>query len=316
MKDLIKSIVKRVPQIRALVAENEALKAELRKRRTLWLPGHFYSPIPDLAEARQERARPGFNDGPILGIDLNEQSQIELLAQLGLHQADAPFPDDPDGRLRYHYRNEFYSYADGIVLHAMLRHLKPGRLVEVGSGFSSALVLDTNERFLDRQLRLTFIDPDPVRLHELLREDDKTNATVMVERVQDVPVATFAQLDAGDILLIDSSHVSKAGSDLNHLLFNVLPSLRAGVHVHFHDVFHPFDYPLGWIEDGVAWNEAYLLRAFLQYNSAFSLTFFTSMLIARHRGLVARHLPIALKSEVDNPGLKDTPGSSLWITRH
>jgi hypothetical protein len=316
MKDLIKSIAKQVPQIRALLDENEALKAEVQKRRTRWLPGHFYSPIPDLAEVRRQWLRPAFRDDPILGVDLQEDAQIQLLRQLGAYQADAPFPDDPDGGHRYHYRNEFYSYADGIVLHTMLRHLRPRRLIEVGSGYSTALILDTNEQFLDHSVRLTFIEPYPARLDALLREEDRATSTIIAERVQDVPVETFVQLNAGDILLIDSSHVSKAGSDLNHLLFNVLPRLRSGVHVHFHDVFYPFDYPFGWIEDGVAWNEAYLLRAFLQYNAAFTLRFFTAMLIARQQELVAQHLPVALKGEVAQPSLKDTPGSSLWMVRN
>jgi hypothetical protein len=56
--------------------------------------------------------------------------------------------------------------------------------------------------------------------------------------------------EANDVLFIDSSHVGKAGSDVNCLLFDILPSLRSGVHVHVHDVLHPFEYPLDWFEAG------------------------------------------------------------------
>ena len=83
--------------------------------------------------------------------------------------------------------------------------------------------------------------------------------------MQDVALSTFSGLRRGDILFIDSSHVAKIGSDVNHLVFTVLPALQSGVLVHFHDIFFPFEYPQAWLAEGRAWNEAYLLRAFLQY---------------------------------------------------
>ena len=85
------------------------------------------------------------------------------------------------------------------------------------------------------------------------------------------------QLRANDILFIDSSHVSKAGSDLNHIVFELLPRLQPGVLVHFHDIRYPFEYPREWFALGLWWNEAYLLRAFLQYNTAFQITLFNAL---------------------------------------
>jgi hypothetical protein len=93
-------------------------------------------------------------------------------------------------------------------------------------------------------------------------------------KVQDVQLAEFARLQAGDILFIDSSHVAKTGSDVLHLYFEVLPRLAPGVRIHVHDIFLPFDYPRRWVlDENRSWNEQYLLRALLMYSSRFKVDF-------------------------------------------
>jgi hypothetical protein len=90
--------------------------------------------------------------------------------------------------------------------------------------------------------------------------------------VQQVPLAHFARLKSNDILFIDSSHVCTAGSDVNFLVFEVLPRLEPGVLVHFHDIFLPWDYPEPWIKERrIFYNEQYLLLAFLMFNDAFEV---------------------------------------------
>ena len=107
------------------------------------------------------------------------------------------------------------------------------------------------------------------------------------------------------MLFIDSSHVAKVGSDVVHLVTSVLPRLRNGVLIHFHDVFWPFEYPEAWIRAGRAWNEDYLLKAFLQFNAAFKVLFFNSYIAAHHRAIAERHLPLFMKN----------PGGGLWIEK-
>jgi hypothetical protein len=128
---------------------------------------------------------------------------------------------------------------------------------------------------------------------------------LLQSKVQDVPLSTFDALQAGDILFIDSSHVSKVASDVNHVLFNVLPRLASGVLVHFHDVYYPFEYPRFVHYQGIAWNEAYLLRAFLSFNSAFEVVLFNTYLETAHPELVYEAMPLCRKN----------PGGSLWIRR-
>lgn len=312
----MKSLLKSLPYIGGLHREIGALKEELARRRTWMPPGHFYSPIHSLEDVARDAER--IFRVPAEGIpavDLNDARQLALVDEFARFHAELPIDWQTAGRARYCYDNEYYSYADGIALYSMLRQLAPRRLIEVGSGFSSAVALDTIERFLPEPVHCTFIEPYPERLLGLLGEADRQRCTLRVEPVQQVPLAVFEELGPGDILLIDSSHVSKVGSDLNYLLFEVVPRLASGVYVHFHDVFYPFEYPRRWIEEGVAWNEAYLLRAFLQYNGQFSIEFFTSYLLQVHQARIEQQLPMMLRSERPNPGLRDCPGSSLWLRR-
>jgi predicted O-methyltransferase YrrM len=225
----------------------------------------------------------------------------------------ASLPARPTPGFRYYLDNPFFAFGDGVVLTAMLRHLRPKRVVEVGSGFSSAAMLDINERYLSGQTRFTFIDPYPERLLSLLTPADRDGvATVVASKVQDVPLSTFMTLEPGDILFIDSSHVAKEGSDVTHLLFHVLPHVRPGVVIHFHDILWPFEYPVSWLLGGRIWNEAYVLRAFLQFNTSFQMLFFNSYLAKRHGTLLASKLPEMLKT----PSFEDTFGnSSLWLRR-
>jgi hypothetical protein len=104
---------------------------------------------------------------------------------------------------------------------------------------------------------------------------------------------------------VDSTHVAKVGSDVNHILFEVLPSLRSGVYVHFHDIYFPFEYPKEWVYQGRAWNEAYVLRAFLQHNDAYEIVLFGSFLSAFHRPWLAERMPLVARN----------PGSSLWLRK-
>ncbi|WP_300016082.1 class I SAM-dependent methyltransferase [Pseudonocardia sp.] len=276
-------------------------------------PGHFYSPIPDIDHIRSNAGRVfdrSVDDIP--GVVLHEEGQLRLLADFAEHYPEMPFAEHPSESCRYHLDNPFYSYGDGVVLYSMMRVFRPRRIVEVGSGFSSAAMLEVDDRFFDGNLELTFIDPYPERLLGLLSEADRTRCAVLRQPVQEVPDDVFTSLEAGDFLFIDSSHLAKADSDVLHLLFRILPLLRSGVIVHVHDVMWPFEYPSGWLEQGRAWNEAYFLRAFLQYNEAFSIVYFNSYMAHKHAGAVTEALPLAMCA----PSARNTMGNaSLWLRK-
>jgi predicted O-methyltransferase YrrM len=236
---------------------------------------------------------------------LNEKGQLALLKQFEAFYPDQPFTPDPAPGRRYSFENPNYSYNDGIVLYCMMRHSRPRRIVEIGSGYSSCAMLDVNERFFDNSIACTFIDPYPQLLRDLINESDHDRIRIFGQRVQDVDIDVFRELQASDILFIDSSHVTKTGSDVNYIIFKILPLLNEGVLIHFHDIFYPFEYPVDWVYEGRSWNEAYLLRAFMQYNEAFEIQFFNSFLIEKYRETFESAMPLCLKRA----------GANLWLKK-
>jgi hypothetical protein len=125
---------------------------------------------------------------------------------------------------------------------------------------------------------LAFVEPFPVQLHKLISEKDKLNSKIIQQKVQDVDLSVFKSLQKNDILFIDSSHVSKTGSDVNYEFFNIIPNLNSGVIIHVHDIFYPFEYPKEWVYEGRNWNENYILRAFLSFNEQFEILFFSDFM--------------------------------------
>jgi len=277
-------------------------------------PGHYYSPIPNIEEVKAREGAIWRRESAkeIPGIDLNEQAQLELLDHLKQYHSEQPFTENKIPNRRYYLANDLFSFCDGIVYYCMLRHLKPKRVIEIGSGFSSCILLDTNELFFDSNIRCTFIEPNPERLYSLLGPTELDKLQVVPRQLQDVELGCFSELSAGDILFVDSSHVSKTGSDVNMVLFEILPALPIGVHIHLHDVFYPFEYPREYVYRQWAWNEIYLLRAFLSYNRDFLITIFPSFLERFHGERLKNALPLAYRHPPKWPTLI---GSSLWIER-
>jgi len=270
-----------------------------------WPPGHFYSPVPDLTDV-WKREPAIFAPQPHLpGIRLEIDRQLRLLEQLARYYPEVPFTDQKQAGLRFHYDNPNFSYGEAIVLYCMMRLLNPRRIIEIGSGYSSCVILDTIERALPGVVDCTFIEPFPELLLGLVNPGDQKRFRLLDRRVQEVDLAVFDDLAANDILIVDSSHVSKVGSDVNHILFQILPRLREGVYVHIHDIMQGFEYPKEWVYQGRAWNEAYLVRAFLQYNSAFSIELFNAYMGEYHRRALSDLLPLAARN----------PGTSLWLRR-
>jgi predicted O-methyltransferase YrrM len=315
---LLHYLLGRFPHVRRLEMENTRLQVEVavrEKEKTAlqtdlaeWKrfppPGHFYSPLLSREEIAEAAARGGFGP-PFAGVDLNEAEQLARLERFAAFYPEQPFPEKPTEGRRFYLDNPSYGHFDAIMLYCMLREARPRRVIEVGSGFSSAAMLEVSERVLGRRVEFTFIDPDMVRLRPLLRDDDHRRCTLIEKRVQEVPLETFAQLEENDVLFIDSSHVSKFGSDVNRLFFDVLPALAPGVLIHVHDVAGNLDYPREWLDDGRAWNEQYLLRAFLMYNAAYRIELFTGWLFNTRHAWFREHMPLCARGG----------GGQMWLRK-
>ncbi len=274
--------------------------------------GHFYSPIPSLKEVEAKKEKLfEINTKNIPSVNLNEAEQLQNFELLKKHYKELPFGPYKTGETRYYYENSYLSYADGIILYSMIREFKPRKIIEIGSGYSSCLILDTNEIFFDNSISCTFVEPYPERFLSLVKDEDVK--ALNRNNLQDIPLKEFELLSENDILFIDSTHVSKINSDVNYIFFNILPALKKGVIIHFHDIFYPFEYPKAWVYQGRAWNEAYVLRAFLEYNSAFKIIFFNTFLKHFHEEMFLRDMPLFLK---DGPPTGTRGGnSSIWLQK-
>ena len=198
-----------------------------------------------------------------MGIDLRLTEQLALLNELSIKEPTGP-------RFK---PNGYLSNTDAAVYQSLIRRLQPNRVVEVGSGYSTAALVDAGGA-----PHMTLIEPHTERLREVLTPVDLARCELIENRLQDVEISVFRDLACGDFLFVDSTHVTKLGSDVNRIFFEILPVLAGGVIVHFHDIHYPFEYPSEWAEQGRGWNEAYLLRAFLEYNQAFKIVLWLDML--------------------------------------
>lgn len=296
MKKLYKKIVKKLPYVREILEE-----LSFYHQIQGFKPGSYYSPIVQPDELDNQI----FDEENYVGINLNFDAQLLLLNELKEYLIEFPFEDTKNIFHRYYTDNTFYTKNDALFLYGLMRKYQPHRILEVGSGYSSALMLDVNSIYFGGKIELTFIEPYPERLKKLLFEDDQIN--LIEKKVQTVSDEVFTSLNEGDFLFIDSSHVSKTGSDLNFLVFNILPKLKRGVIIHFHDVFHPFEYPKKWVlNEKRNWNECYFLKAFLMYNSNFKIILFNTLLTEKSKNWFEENLPLKYIDEIFG---------SIWLVK-
>ena len=309
----LRRLARKLPVISAYERRIDELRTALEEQQAArpWVPpGHFYSPFPDLDEVAAREAELFWSDPlDVPGVDLRVAEQRALLDALEPLVAGTEWPrTEADARAagtRYWAENPSYGDGDALFLTALLRHLRPRRLVELGSGFSSACTLDARDELGVDQLELVFVDPYPQQLEDLLLPGDRDTVTIIQARADQLDEAVLGRLGAGDVLFIDSTHVAKPGGDVNRNLFQILPAIAPGVVVHLHDIFPRFEYPKPWVEEGRGWNEAYVLRAFLQFNDAFEVLLWPSLLHALDPDDLVRRFPPMAKNV----------GGSIWLRR-
>ncbi len=266
-------------------------------------PGHHHSAVPNADQVQAFLDRPPVLRNELPEIRLNTAGQRDLLESFARHYHRLPFPEQKHPDFRYYFGQSWFCYADAVFLFCFLNEFRPRRIIEVGSGFSTAVILDTIDGMPGYECELRCIEPFPDRLKKLLKATDDVELTR--RQVQTVSPAVFETLQDGDLLFIDSSHVLKTGSDLQYLFFQILPILSPGVFVHFHDIFFPFEYPETWIAEGRYWNECYFIRSFLAYNQAWQIRFFNHFVSMEFREFLETHMPLCLKN----------PGGSLYLQK-
>jgi hypothetical protein len=237
------------------------------------LPVHYYSPVPDTRELKPELWQ---SNSEMVGVHVEEEKARALLHEFaklyGTEYNAFPAEAQP-GQARYYRNNPAFHFPDAAMLYCFIRSLRPKRMIEIGSGFSTLVAVEAlrANRLKDSQYQCDFIAIEPYP-PEYLHGAGDGGPRIMRLRLQEVPLDLFASLGTDDILFIDSTHVLRTGSDVQREYLEILPRIASGVVVHIHDIFLPAEYPRDWlIKQRFFWNEQYLLQAFLAFNREFEV---------------------------------------------
>jgi predicted O-methyltransferase YrrM len=224
---------------------------------------HYYEPLFNPAELQVSKLS---EPRQLPAIDWNDANQLDLLSKLEPFASEfAEVSQSLNVTGTYFRNNSRFGAGDAEYWYCIIRHLKPKRIVEVGSGFSTMLAARAllSNHMEDTSYTCTHICIEPYEAPWL----ESANVEVVRHRLQDVDPKLFASLDVDDILFIDSSHIIRPQGDVVTTMLQILPRLNPGVVVHIHDIFSPRDYPKKWVVDEVRlWNEQYMVEAFLSHN--------------------------------------------------
>jgi hypothetical protein len=280
------------------------------KWKCLPVPVHFYSPIPDLEDLEKRGIWDARSAMP--GVDWNPPGQLELLTALGeKFGSECRWPRNPPREVHAFYTNNpSFSFGCAAALHSMVRYYRPRAVIEIGSGMSSRVMsaaLELNHRE-DHCADYQIVDPYP---GEAVRSGLPRLTRLHAERVETLDPGFFERLGANDILFVDSGHVVKTGGDVNFLVLEVLPRLRPGVIIHFHDISLPDEYARCYATNPrfrMFWTESYLVQAFLAFNGEFEVLLSMHYLMKDHSDAFASAFPAYDPTA-------DRGSGSLWIRR-
>tara|TARA_B110000858_G_scaffold195367_1_gene251610 strand:- start:279 stop:1145 length:867 start_codon:yes stop_codon:yes gene_type:complete len=224
---------------------------------------HYYDPL----FSQKDISRPLSSKRNLKAINWNIEEQIQYLKKLKFSHEFTEFLDQDN---KFYFGNGSYESGDAEYLYNIIRDIKPKKVIEIGSGFSSLIIQcalkKNSSEHSNYKSKQICIEPFEVPWLE------KTGIEVLRKRVELIDISIFEQLDEGDVLFIDSSHIIRPQGDVLFEYLEILPSLKKGVIVHIHDIFTPRDYPEEWVFDQVKlWNEQYLLEAFLSNNDTWEI---------------------------------------------
>lgn len=273
------------------------------------LPKHYYVPIADINTLRRTQDI-WAKKSSLPGINGSVEAQLKLFKKIcsdcrnEMEEVASLYHEESRRR-----SGPGYGYVEFLVLHAFIRYFKPKRVIEIGSGVSTAGILNAASRNFregyNHNCQVTCIEPCP---SPILKK--RKDIELICQQVEQVDFKYFESLEDGDLLFIDSSHTVKPGGDVNFLVLEVLPRLENSVFVHFHDIFLPFDYHPNILNDLYQWCETSLLRAFLIHNDRSKLLFSLSMLHHEAESQLSEVIPGYRPLTIGSNGLLGTRNQS------
>jgi methyltransferase family protein len=268
------------------------------------LPRHFYSSVPDIRNLRKGSGwmKP-FSMTHIAGADREQQMRFlsEICTPRRERLATSQIYDDACRRAA----EKGYNLIDGQVLHCFTHWARPARIVQVGCGVSTAIILSALKD-AGTKSAIQCIEPYP---SEFLKTAAKQNDLELIpQKAQEVPLQTLTNLQKGDFLFVDSTHSVMPGSEVNRIMLEVIPRLPPGCFIHFHDIYFPYDYQRGLLSDELFFSsETPLLMALLTDNPKLTIRASLSMLHYAHPNELAEILPM-YRPAPSQEGLATIPG--------
>jgi len=264
----------------------------------------YYQPLINPRKHLKKSLRENRN---LPGIDLNIKEQLELINQFDFNDELLNYSINKTKDLQFYFNNESYMSGDAEYLYNFIRHFKPKRIIEIGSGYSTLITNHALSKNLEE-------NPDKLISHICIEPFEqewlsKMNIELIRKKVEDIDLSFFNTLNENDILFIDSSHIIRPQGDILYEYLEILPILNKGVIVHIHDIFTPKDYLDKWIYDEhFLWNEQYLLEAFLTSNKNFKILAALNFLSHEYKEKFSAKAPIYNVQKNREPG-------AFWIQK-
>lgn len=270
------------------------------------LPRHFYSEIPDMRRLRTTRRwREPY---PLLGIEGADTA--EQLAFV--RSCSPPEVSEELARREVHKRacaeNGAVGYgpAEADFLFAFVASRKPARILQLGSGVSTAVCLDAAS-FAGYEPRITCVDPFPTPF--LRRAASENRIELLQIGAEDLEGSAVEQLGDDALFFVDSTHTLGPAGEVTRIVLELLPRLQRGAFAHFHDITMPYDYSRSILEEKLFfWHETALLMAFLTNNERFRIAASLSMLHYDAQAPLRESLPNYRPAPNRDHGLFAGPG--------
>ena len=240
------------------------------------LPRHFYSEIPDIGKLRRSSEwRQPYSLYGVNGVDVDEQlswihsvmtSDVRArLTQEDIHAYGCAENGEPG-----------YGRVEADVLYSLVRTTKPSRIVQIGSGVSTAIMLAAAEH-AGYKPKLLCVDPFPTQY--LRRAQAAGSIELLAKPVEALGWEPLLKLGQNDLFFVDSTHTLGPAGEVSRIILEMLPRLDSGVTVHFHDIYFPYDYPTDILDGALFFShESPLLHAFLVNNQRFEILASLAML--------------------------------------
>lgn len=240
----------------------------LKKIGLFPIRNHYYEPLFDSTNLKE----PLSSDRNLPGINLNSMGQLKFLESLKYsgELTDMNLKSAPKQLTDFCIENGSFEAGDAEFLYQTVRALKPKKIIEIGSGNSTKIAkLALQKNKFDGVTNAKHICVEPYEQPWLEKLGD---IEVVRKRIEDLNFNWSQELNAGDILFVDSSHMIRPQGDVLKEYLEIFPQLASGVYIHIHDIFTPKDYLHSWVVDDVRfWNEQYLLEALLSNSDRYEI---------------------------------------------